>query len=120
LGYGGRTSILLTLLLSFGSTLWPDEQSGQEHTQVALALALSLLALMKARRAAFEVRRSPRAGESRAGPAEALLGPGRAWFRSRLMGRRAAWLLVAGLAAGFGLMTRYDFAVQILVLCCFL
>jgi Dolichyl-phosphate-mannose-protein mannosyltransferase len=51
-GYRRRTAILLTLLLAFGSTLWPDVQSGQEQTQVTLAIVAAVYAALRARRAA--------------------------------------------------------------------
>jgi hypothetical protein len=42
LGYGIRRSLLLTLVLGFATTVWPDEQSVLEHTEVALFLLLAM------------------------------------------------------------------------------
>jgi len=41
LGFGVRRSLLLTLILGFASSLWPDEQSVLEHTEVAFFLLVA-------------------------------------------------------------------------------
>lgn len=48
-GYQRRTAIVLAIILAFASTLWPDVQSGQEQTQVTLALAVAVYAALRAR-----------------------------------------------------------------------
>lgn len=40
LGYGRRISMLLTLAFAFATMAWPDEQSVNEHTEVAFFLLL--------------------------------------------------------------------------------
>jgi len=40
LGYGRRVSLLLTLLFGFATMAWPDEQSVNEHSEVAFFLLL--------------------------------------------------------------------------------
>lgn len=97
-GYRRSTAIVLTIILAFASTLWPDEQSGQEHTQIALALVVAVYAILKATQPHSEV----------------------AEMRAFALTRSRRWLLLAGLAAGFGIFTRYDFAVEVLILVCFL
>ncbi|GAC1323478.1 MAG: hypothetical protein NVS2B16_06360 [Chloroflexota bacterium] len=42
LGYGLRRSVLLTLIFGFATTVWPDEQSVLEHTEVAFFLLLAV------------------------------------------------------------------------------
>ncbi len=42
LGYGVRRSLILAFILAFASTVWPDEQSVLEHTEVALFLLLAM------------------------------------------------------------------------------
>jgi hypothetical protein len=92
LGYSRRTAIGLTLLIGFVSTLWPDEQSGQEHTQVALALAAAVLAVLYLRDL----------------------------LRSRAPDRHvAAAAGLTGLACGFGLLTRYDFVLETVIIAAF-
>ncbi|HEV3312594.1 MAG TPA: phospholipid carrier-dependent glycosyltransferase [Chloroflexota bacterium] len=92
IGYRRRTAILLTIVLAFASTLWPDVQSGQEQTQATLALVAAVYCGIRAR------------GARPSGTASAENDPpgGRA---------RASWLLAAGAAVGFGLFTRYDFVI---------
>jgi hypothetical protein len=42
LGYGLRRSLILSAIFGFATSLWPDEQSVLEHTEVALFLLLAL------------------------------------------------------------------------------
>lgn len=42
LGYGVRRSLLLTMILAFATSVWPDEQSVLEHTEVAFFLLLGM------------------------------------------------------------------------------
>jgi hypothetical protein len=64
LGYGVRRSLILSAILGFATSLWPDEQSVLEHTEVAFFLLLSFYG-------AFRFR------EQRAGwPALVLCGVG--------------------------------------------
>ncbi|HZT96111.1 MAG TPA: hypothetical protein VFB34_04655 [Chloroflexota bacterium] len=100
-GYSRRTAIILGLILAFASTLWPDQQSGQEHTQVTLALLVSGYAALK----------SVRLPRSR--PSERDAPPSR-WRTSEV------WTYGSGAAAGFGLLTRYDFAVSAAIVFLFL
>lgn len=41
-GYGIRRALLLTLVLGFATTVWPDEQSVLEHTEVAFFILLAM------------------------------------------------------------------------------
>jgi hypothetical protein len=51
LRYSRRTAIILTLMLAFASTVFPDVQGGQEQIQSTLAILGLLLALMRVRQA---------------------------------------------------------------------
>lgn len=120
-GYRKRTALLLTLLLAFASTLWPDVQSGQEQTQVALALTVAVYAVLRALKTnSAEEPSPPRVSSRQARPA--VLTPTiermKGWRRLRSLGSQSerAWLCTSGMAAGFGLLTRYDFAIDVLVL----
>lgn len=104
-GYSPRTSVLLTLILGFASTLWPDVQSGQEHTQVTLFLLLSVYAILCALK-------------RQSGLAQDSSGSQRVRLPLKLGDRE--WLVIAGAAAGLGIFTRYDFAIYALVLAGFL
>lgn len=42
LGYGLRRALLLTLILGFATSVWPDEQTVLEHTEVAFFLLLGM------------------------------------------------------------------------------
>ena len=42
LGFGLTRSLLLTLIFGFASSVWPDEQSVLEHTEVAFFLLLAM------------------------------------------------------------------------------
>jgi hypothetical protein len=48
-GFRRRTAILITLIVAFASTLWPDVQSGQEQTQVTLAIVMATCFVMRAK-----------------------------------------------------------------------
>lgn len=74
LGYGRFRSFVLTAILAFATTTWPDEQSVSEHIEVTFFIFLAMYL-------AFRLR------EGGAGPVYALL---------------------AGLAAGGAVLTRYQ------------
>lgn len=49
LGYGPRRSLLLSLIFGFATSVWPDEQSVLEHTEVSLFLLLGFFAAFRYR-----------------------------------------------------------------------
>jgi hypothetical protein len=49
LGYGRRVAFALTLIFAFATMCWPDEQSVNEHTEVALALLVGWYAAFRYR-----------------------------------------------------------------------
>jgi len=82
LRYARRAALALTLLFAFGSSLWPDVLSSEEHTMESLFL---LAAAYAALRYTFE---------SKVGSRKSKVDTGR------------LWLVVMGLAAGFVFVTR--------------
>lgn len=110
LGYTWRTGVIVTLTLAFASTLWPDVQSGQEHTQVTLALLLALCCAVRARAAAAQhvaerVGRDPEAAQDGRGRRRTTL--------DRPAGDFARWSGLCGAAAGLGFFTRYPFIIVV-------
>ncbi|HEV3310426.1 MAG TPA: hypothetical protein VG815_07905, partial [Chloroflexota bacterium] len=93
IGYRRQTAILLTVILGFDTTLWPDVQSGQDTPQITLFLLLAGLALIRGLPEAFGV------------------GTG-LWPNVSTR----TWLLLSGVASGLGVLTRYDFMVYVVVL----
>jgi len=49
LGYGRRRSLVLTLIFAFATSVWPDEQSVLEHTEVAFFVLLGVYLAYQAR-----------------------------------------------------------------------
>ena len=82
LRYARRAALALTLLFAFGSSLWPDVLSSEEHTMESLFL---LAAAYAALRYTFA---------SKVGSRKSKVDTGR------------LWLVVMGLAAGFVFVTR--------------
>jgi len=96
LRYARRAALALTLLFAFGSSLWPDVLSSEEHTLESLfLLAAAYAALRYTRRAGGERREA---------------GVGR--FESKIESRKSKvdtgrlWLVAMGLAAGLVFVTR--------------
>jgi hypothetical protein len=97
-GYRRRTAAILTLLVAFATTFWPDVQSGQETPQVTLALLAAVYAALRAAGVAPELRSK----------------------NSRRELTQSGWVVVSGFAAGFGLFTRYDFFVTTIIVAGFI
>lgn len=74
LGYSPARSLVLTAILAFATTVWPDEQSVSEHIEVAFFMFLAMYLV----------------------------------FRLREQGAREIYALLAGLAAGGAVLTRYQ------------
>lgn len=74
LGYSPARSLVMTAILAFATTVWPDEQSVSEHIEVAFFIFLATYLV----------------------------------FRLREQGAREAYALLAGLAAGGAVLTRYQ------------
>ncbi len=102
LGYSRRAAICISLILAFATSVWPDVQSGQEQTQVTLALLAAVYAAIKT----VEAARTRAAG----GRPTPMLG----------MEPVQGWALLCGAAAGFGIFTRYDFLIPAAVVFIFL
>jgi hypothetical protein len=94
IGFRRGPSIALTIVLAFASTLWPDVQSGQDTPQVTLLLLVAVYSLFRA----F-------APTAAADQTVSLRRP-----------TQGTWVLIAGLCAGLGIVTRYDFAIYAAVL----
>jgi len=95
LAYRRRVALALTALFAFGTSLWPDVLSNEEHTMESLFLLAAAYAALRYARLASGVWRLASGG------ANAGVASGGRWV---LEGR--LWLVAMGLAAGLVFVTR--------------
>lgn len=112
LGYGRRRALLLTLILAFATSVWPDSQSAQEHGEVAFFLLLGMYF-------AFRFRDQERGRQYLVYAGLALGGAMITRYQDAVIGLIAVGLYLiwpGGRASGFGSRIRWILLVAVGVL----
>jgi len=94
LAYRRRVALALTALLAFGSSLWPDVLSNEEHTMESLFLLAAAYAALR-----YTLESKVASRKSKVGRFESKVAS-----RKSKVGR--LWLVAMGLAAGLVFVTR--------------